>query len=88
MSAHTLETLLQRQDRMRKSDVARYLGLNPKTVELDRENDDFPAAALRLGNREFWFKDQIDEWVMKQNPDLVNAANQIVSSVAPELAAQ
>jgi hypothetical protein len=79
MSAHTLETLLQRQDRMRKSDVARYLGLNPKTVELDRENDDFPAAALRLGNREFWFKDQIDDWVMKQNPDLVNAANQLAA---------
>jgi hypothetical protein len=68
----SLEHSLQREDRMRKSDVARYLGLNPKTVELDRGNDDFPAPALRLGNREFWFKDQIDTWVLKQNPQLAN----------------
>lgn len=76
MPAINLEALLQRTDRMRKSDVARYLGLNPKTVELDRENDDFPDAALRLGNREFWFKDQIDSWVMQQNPQLTNQAAQ------------
>jgi predicted ArsR family transcriptional regulator len=38
----SLEHSLQREDRMRKSDVAHYLGLNPKTVEPDRENDDCP----------------------------------------------
>lgn len=76
MTAINLETLLKRTDRMRKSDVARYLGLNPKTVDLEREDEDFPAAALRLGNREFWFKDQIDSWVLQQNPQLASQTAQ------------
>ena len=76
MTAINLENVLKRTDRMRKSDVARYLGLNPKTVDLEREDEDFPAAALRLGNREFWFKDQIDSWVLQQNPQLTNKAAQ------------
>lgn len=79
-------TLLS-QKRLNREQTAKFLGVTGKTVGKWREAGVMPVP-FKLGLSEYWLESQLEEWVASQNPHLANAANQVVSSVAPELAAQ
>ena len=63
-----IEQQLQRE-RMRQSDVADYLGINHKGVRRLADSGELPVS-LRVGASEFWFKEDVDAFVLKQNPQL------------------
>lgn len=79
-------TLLS-QKRLNREQTAKFLGVSSKTVSKWRDSGVMPEP-MKLGLSEYWLEGQLEQWAVDQNPHLAKAANQVVSSVAPELAAQ
>lgn len=78
---------LLNEERLKPEQVAGLIGVSRKTV-MDWKRAGKLPKPLTVGKKSYWFKSQIEEWLAKKNPHLADAANQVVSSVAPELAAQ
>lgn len=75
------------ENRLNRKQVAAFLKVSTKTVGNWLKSGKLPEAQ-KLGSIEYWTEGQLEQWHREQNPHLANAANQVVSSVAPELAAQ